>query len=499
MNSPILLKRERPEKLGVSPAALLNYLKALEQTGFIAHSIMLVKSGKVAFEIHFNPFKPHVKHMLCSCSKSVAATAVGFALAEGLTSLDERIADIFPDKLDAPPHPYIEAMTIRHLLTMTTAYSTALEPVTEDWTREFLNGSPDRYPGTVFAYDSIGTHVLCETVQRRSGKTVQEYLTPRLFEPLGIQGDEILWECNPGGVNHGGGGLHLTPEAMAKFGLLYVNNGIFNRKQILPPGWAEEASAGRVSCVTCDGTYKSRYGYKFWRVQDNGFAALGLAGQAIIMHPDKDVVFVGTANGFQTDYHYFHMTYFWQLVYPAIAGGPIPYEETAYAELMDYVKQAEVFLPGANGLVANDIAGELKTKNENVKKLTGKFLTAEYNNAGCGGFKLTVSETGGELTLQIRKQTVSIPFGYGKHLLGPAAFQEYAKQTGDEYPNGCGSAGFWVDDSTLVIQSHIIDTLQYFLITCHFGEKAVVLEIKPFGIYTYEIFPCAVTHMLSKG
>jgi CubicO group peptidase (beta-lactamase class C family) len=474
------LERARPEEYGVSPTAVIRFLKAMEDTGFTAHNIILVKSGKVVFEIHYNPFKPHIRHMLCSCSKSVAATAVGFALHEGLLSLNERITDIFPDKLNGETHPYIQAMTVKHLLTMTTAYSEALEPQTKDWTREFLNGSPDTYPGTLFSYDSIGTHVLCEAVQKRSGFSVQEYLTPRLFEPLGIQPHEILWEKNPGGVNHGGGGLHLTPEAMAKFGLVYLNGGLYKGRQVLPPGWAGEAAKGRVNCVTCDGSYKNAYGYKFWRVQDNGYAALGLAGQSIVMHPDKDLVFVATANGFQTDYHYFHKTFFWQFLYPTISHQPIPYEEAAYSELTAYVQRAEAFLPrGAS-------------RSPYAKTINNRVFETEPNKAGIKCFSFTLNSQGGVLTLQINEQNISIPFGYHTHVPGPIGLQGFAKQSGDEYPHSSAAAGVWASDDTLVLRSHVIDTLQYFTVTCHFGSEATALEIKPYGIYTYDIFPIVV-------
>jgi len=478
------LPRMRPEDAGVSPSALIKYINAMEQTGFVAHNIMMIKNGKVFFEIHYNPFKPHIKHMLCSCSKSVAAAAAGFALDEGLIGLDERIVDIFPEKLDGKPHPYIAAMTVKHLLSMTTAYADAVEPRTKDWTREFLNGAPTHYPGTIFGYDSIGTHTLCDIIQTRAKTTVHEYLTPRLFEPLGIAPDEVAWEFNPGGINHGGGGASLTPEAMAKFGLVHLNGGVYNGKQVLPKGWADEVRAARVAPVTRDGSYKDGYGYKFWRVQDNGFACLGLAGQAIIMHPDKNFVFVGTANGFQTDYHYFHMSYMWQLVYPEIKKSPVPYEDAAFEQLTRMCDTAEVFLPGKS---LYSLAAE---------KFNGKYLTVGENKFNCEGFMLIFNGETGELLLKRADGEITIPFGVGRHIAGPAVFQDYAVQQGDEYPNGCGSAGVWADGRTFVIQSHITDTLQYFIITVHFGENAAVLQIKPYGIYKYEVFPCQMTHVM---
>ena len=477
------LERVRPESVGISPTSLLKWLDAIDQTGFITHHLLLLRHGKVAFEIHYNPFRPDVKHYLCSCSKSVAADAVGFAISEGLTSLDERIIDIFPDKLNGKPHDYISAMTVEHLLTMSTVYGDAFEPQTKDWTKEFLNGTPDHYPGMIFGYDSIGTHTLCDIVQTRSGMTVRQYLTPRLFDPLDISDDEIFWQVNPGGINHGGGGLHLTPEAMAKYGQLHLNNGVWEGKQILPPGWAEDVAIGRISCVTWDGTYKDRYGYKFWRTQDNGYACLGLAGQVIVMHPDKDVVFVGSANGFQTDYHYFHKTYFWNFVYPEIKNDPIPYEEEAYKTLTERINSAEVFMPGGS------------SSNPLISQINGHVYPVRENKINCKKFWFDMTSESGTLNLDFGERTMQIPFGFGTHLIGDAWLQDFTGKPGGNYPNGCGSAAVWVDDKTLVIQSHIVDSLQYFIITCRFDEKATVLQIRPYGIYKYDVFPCSLTHI----
>ena len=474
------LKHTRPEDVGISPAVLLHYLRALSQIGFIAHHIMILKGGKVALEVNYAPFRADVPHYICSCSKSVTAAAMGFAVAEGLVSLSDRIVDIFPEKLAGQPHPYIAALTVQHLLSMTTVRDDdRFMPAGSDWTREYLNAPPLHYPGTVFGYDSTGTHILCEIVQKLCGTTVLEYLWPRLFEPLGIGRDQVRWQLNPMGINHGGGGCHFTPGAMAKFGLVHLQGGKWDGRQVLPPGWAEEAAKPRTSSASSDGTYKEHYGYKFWRVQNNGFACLGFGGQCIVMHPDKDLVFVGAANGLQRDYHYFHTDLFWQLVYPHIASGPIAYEDKAYAELVEYVNNAQVFVPGGN-----EIPGGSE-----------RFFPADENKLGCKGYKFDFGEDGGVLTLALPGREIAISFGYGKHVAGDAALLDFivGNHVDEDFANGCGTAARWADERTLIIQSHAIDTLHYFLITCHFGEKAAVLEIRPYGRYRFDVFPCSVS------
>ena len=503
------LGRIRPEDVGISPSVLLRYLDAMTQIGFIAHHIMILKNGHIAFEINFAPFRADVPHYICSCSKSVAATAVGFALDEGLVALNDRIVDIFPEKLSGQPHPYIAALTVKHLLTMcTVSDDDRFTPTTKDWTRDYLNAQPLHYPGTVFGYDSTGTHILCEMVQKLCGTTVHEYLKPRLFVPLSIDETQVRWQVNPMGINHGGGGCHFTPEAMAKFGLLYLQNGMWMGKQVLPHGWAQEVAKPHICSASRDGTSKGEYGYKFWRVQNNGFACLGFAGQSIVMHPDKDVVFVGAANGLQTDYHYFHMTLFWELVYPHIASEAIPYEDAAYAQLQECVRDAQVFLPGSScvGQHSPVIAGltrnlaRSRVKPGMTESLYEQPFPADTNKLNCTGFKFDFGNDGGILTLFLPEREIAIPFGYGKHLPGDIGLLSYAvsNHVDETFPNGCAAAGRWVNDRTLVIQSHAVDTLHYFLITCHFGDAVTVIEIRPYGRYQFDVFPCSITSITRR-
>ena len=485
-----MLERVRPEAVGIRPALILNYLKALKDTGFVAHNIMLLRHGKIAFEVHYNPFRRDVPHELFSCSKSLASTAAGFAVGEGRLSLDEKVVDILPEKLDGEPHPFMAVMTVRHLLTMTTAFR-EFQPISDDWTRDFMNKTPDHYPGTIFNYDSMGTHTLCEIVQKRVGASLLDYLTSRLFEPLGIGADEVRWAKSKYGINLGGGGASMSLEAMAKFGQVYLNRGVWENRQILPKGWAEEATTGHVSCVTRDGSFKSRYGYKFWRVQQNGYACLGLAGQVIAMHPDKDIVFVGTANGMQTDFHYFHSEYMWKMLYPEIEDEAVPYDDTGYAELADYISKAEAFLPDGSREIP-----------KSIRKYSGKYLTVSSNLLGVEGFKLTLGGTSGEIELRQGEYRAHIPFGYGVHIPAPQTIREIANQNWGQFNqslDGCGNAGIWVDEHTLVIHSQTVHSLLYFIVTCHFGAEAIVLSIAPYGIYKFNSLPCALTHVFCSN
>ena len=493
MADGLRLERVRPEGAGVPPRSILKMTDALNRIGFTVNSMMIVKEGKVAFEVYYRPFAAGINHHLASVSKSVTSTAVGFAVDEGLFKLDDRIVDLLPEFLDATPHEFTAAMTVRHLLTMSGAFSVFKDPLTDDWTREFLNAAPDRHPGATFTYDTSGTHTLCQIVQKFVGQTVLEYLTPRLFEPLGIAGVE--WEVSPTGVNRGGGGVRLTTEGMAKFGLLYLNGGIYNGRRVLPSGWAELATAGHISSVTIDGTYKPRYGFQFWRIRDGGFGCMGMGGQIIAAFPDKNVVFVSTANGLQHNYDYFALDYFCEFVLPEIAGGPAHFDDESYGKLMDFCENAEVFMP--EGVMTNPTA----------EKISNMYFDVRENPGGYTGFKVCFGDNSGALTLYRNDSEEVIKFGMGYHAAGVLPwqkavkdFQFFGKFSIAGEPDGwlrfrCGSAAVWVDEQTLVIKSHMTEQLQSFVITCHFGEKSVALHILPTGVFGYKWLPLTLTHV----
>ena len=145
------------------------------------------------------------------------------------------VISFFPDKLPDKISDNLAALKVKHLLTM--SVGNEKEPThavveTEDWVRTFLAQSITHEPGTVFLYNSVATYMCSAIVQKLTGQTVIDYLTPRLFAPLGISG--MTWETCPRGINTGGWGLSIPTEGLAKFGQLYLQKGRWNGQQILP-------------------------------------------------------------------------------------------------------------------------------------------------------------------------------------------------------------------------------------------------------------------------
>ncbi len=293
------LERSTPEQEGVRPQHLENFLRELEDCKSIqVHSIMVLRHGKVIAESFWKPYSPDYPQMVYSLSKSVTGMAVGIAVSEGLLSLEEKLADIFPEKLTPIRNPRINALTIRHLLCMGSGIRfNELGSVEEqDWVKAYMQSDFLFDPGTKFAYNSMNSYLLSAAICRKSGMSLVEYLRPRLFAPLGI--GEIFWETCPAGIEKGGWGLYLRLEDMAKLGQLYLQKGRWTAadktRQIVPETWVEESTKMRFT--TMMGEHKAGYGYQLWDFPVEGsYHFNGVFGQYVVVMPKQDIVIALTS------------------------------------------------------------------------------------------------------------------------------------------------------------------------------------------------------------
>lgn len=224
-----------------------------------------------------------------SASKSFTSAAVGIAVREGLLSLDERLTDAFPRELPETVPENLERATVRDLLTMCLGQPKAFlmgedRPYypERDWVKLAL-AQPFTYePGTRFVYNNVGPYLAGVLVQRRAGCDLVHYLMPRLFDPLGIQ--LPTWETDPLGNTFGAGGLFLTMDELHRFGQLYLQNGRWNGRQLVPESWVAESTKKQAD----NGSHG--YGYLFWGGEHGSFRADGKYGQFSILMRDKNAV-----------------------------------------------------------------------------------------------------------------------------------------------------------------------------------------------------------------
>ena len=324
------LPRSIPEKEGVSSESILRFLDEIAKTEHEMHSIMILRHGKVIAEGWWDPYKPELKHTMYSVSKTFTSTAVGLAAAEKRLTLTDKVISFFPNDVPDTISPYLADLEVRHLLSMTVGQDPdpTFRVASQDtnWVKGFLS-TPILYnPGSKFLYNSLATYMLSAIVQKATGEKVIDFLQPRLFEPLGIAGAD--WETDPKGINVGGWGLRVQTEHMAKLGLLYLQKGKWNGKQVLPRQWVDEATTKKIEqapglsqAARDSSDWTQGYCYQIWRSRHNSYRGDGAYGQYILVLPEKDVVIAITS---ETKNMQDELNYVWKYLLPGIKTKALP-------------------------------------------------------------------------------------------------------------------------------------------------------------------------------
>ena len=323
----MILERVTPESVGIHSEGILEFIDLAESRGLELHSMMLLRHGKVCAEGWWKPYNPASPHMMFSFTKALTSTAIGFACQEGALSLDDRLSELFPDKMPENPSENLLACTVRDLLTMSCGHETEINTfdVNEpDWIKNFLSHEFKYKPGTCFMYNTAGTNMLCAALKRRTGENLFEYLTPRLFEPLGMENIECF--RLPDGIEMGGAGSRLKTEDMARFILFVSRHGKWEGKQLLNAEWFDMASANQVSTISPANNadnpdWRCGYGFQFWRcVPEHVFRADGAFGQYGVVFEDKDTVLILQSSSSDQQEQ---LTCAWEALLPAITDEPI--------------------------------------------------------------------------------------------------------------------------------------------------------------------------------
>ncbi len=281
----------------LTPTHISNFLDAVQQENHELHGFVIRQHGKVLSEGWWRPYNCDARYQLFSLSKSFCSTAAGFAVTEGLISLDDTVVSYFPDRVPKEANENLRNMKIRHLLSMNTGQE--VEPMRavfgKDWVKGFFSVQPTHVPGTHFLYNSMATYMVSAIVQKVTGQTVRDYLMPRLFIPLGIPEPE--WDSCPMGVSVGGWGLWLNTREISLMGQFLLQKGQWQGKQLLPAEWIETASRMH-SDNSSGGTpdWQQGYGFQFWRCQNGHYRGDGAYGQFMIILERFDMVVAFNSN-----------------------------------------------------------------------------------------------------------------------------------------------------------------------------------------------------------
>ncbi len=311
--------RSTPEQQGLNSERLIRLMELIRDGKEFPdlHCLLIVRNGNLVVEEYFRDYSADKLHTLQSVSKSFTSALLGIAIERGeIMGVDEKVLDFFTDiRVIENMDTRKTSIRLQDLLTMrsgtdyhegyTGSPHSTLNSLNSGWDHFYLNRPMVRDPGTHFQYDSGGVILMSSMLKDRTGMHADRYAQKYLFKPLDIT--RVQWFKNKEGHPHTGGGLHLLPQDMAKFGLLYLNNGEWRGTQVVPAVWVKESFQKHVNLRRkVPGVVG--YGYLWWILSPDPkgagkefvYAAMGFRAQYIFVIPEHDMVVVvtgGTRNG----------------------------------------------------------------------------------------------------------------------------------------------------------------------------------------------------------
>jgi CubicO group peptidase (beta-lactamase class C family) len=472
MSPASALPHSVPEAEGITSASILQFISAAEKAKLGLHSLMVIRNGKIVAQGWWDPYKPDLRHMLFSLSKSFTSTAIGFAVSERRLTVEDKVTKFFPEDLPETISPFLQNMQVKHLLTMTSGHDKDTAPLMrrsdQTWVKTFLSLPIQHAPGTFFLYNSGATYMLSAIITKLTGKTVLDYLTPRLFKPLEIEGAD--WEVSPQGINNGYAGLRVKTEDIAKLGILYLQNGIWNGKRVLNADWVKEATTYKVPNAAAKGKdensdWQQGYCYQFWRCRHDFFRGDGAMGQYCLVSRDLNTVIAITS---ETANMQTVLDAVWDNLLPGIKTGTLPLDGANQSALKQKLASLTL-LPQKTGL-----GQAIQTQ------ISGKNYTIQNNNLNIKQASLSFNKNSYNLILNNDQTIYKVIGGLDNWINGetslPGAPPNFAYGNKDSIPTKVAAAGVWVDDKTFVM------TLQYFetpygdTITCRFENNNLRVE-----------------------
>lgn len=317
----------KPRKQKMDSSKLDEMTEYIESNSLPVDSVLVIRNGYLIYEEYFRASFPEYKHVVWSVTKSFISALFGIAFFEGyIENTTQKIVDFFPEiKID----DYAlgkENITLANLLTMTAGFEwnddiNWPQMINAENQIEYILNLPMIFePWYGWNYDTGGTHLLSAAIQKAVGNTTLEYAQEKLFEPIGIK--DYSWDIDNQGYYYGGHGIYMTPRDMARFGYLYLNNGMWDGEMIIHPDWV-----GNTTEPVIDFTGGYGYGGLWWvNYGMNYYAARGRHGQTIFVNPEHDIVVVVTANFSASEGGIYPNIFFEDYVLEAVEG---PIDETS--------------------------------------------------------------------------------------------------------------------------------------------------------------------------
>ena len=448
-----------PGEQGVDARGITAFLDVLEADPRIdPHSVMLLRHGAVVAQGWWAPYTSDRVHMLYSVSKTFTATALGFAVAEGLVSLDDAVVDHFPE-FQAEIVGRSREIRVRHVAAMASGHHNDMIEAAEladpaELVRGFLLHEPESAPGSVFAYNQSATYSVAAIIQRAAGTTLVDYLRPRLFDPLGI--GPVSWHQDGVGRDLGFSGLHARTDAVARLGQLYLRDGVWQGRRILPAGWVEQVRTRHVGTPQNEKPdWRQGYGFQVW-MSRHGYRGDGAYGQFCLILPEQDAVLAMTS---ATTEMQAILDAAWEHLLPALDGqaGASPDDEAALVRRLSVL----ALTPLTGRTAPEDATGWVGSFTLRGPGAAGVAGTLEIS-AEAGGWRVVIPHAGGDIV---------VPFGVDGWRV--TDFSGGTGEPAEQRPPVAASGG-WVDGDTLRLDVLFLETPHRLELTVRRADRGFV-------------------------
>jgi hypothetical protein len=352
-------------------------------------------------------------------------------------------------------------MRVRDLLAMSTGHHTDdLQKFSftgtgdERLTHAFLALPVAHKPGTHFLYNTPATYMLSAILKKATGLDLFDYLGPRLFAPLGIEG--ATWDKSRDGISLGGYGLKIRTEDIARFGQLYLRKGVWNGKQVVPAAWIAQATARQTSNGSRpDSDWDQGYGYQFWRCRHGAYRGDGAFGQFCVVMPEQDAV-VAITSGTRDLQGVLDLV--WAHILDPMKAGALPADPSGRAALAR--KLAALKLAAPAGRSSSPLAAS-------VSGLTYVFPT---NDDKVESARVDFAADGATIALKVAGREGRVPCGSGAWRRGGAF------PGADGTDQAAAASGAWTSDDTYLARVYLNESPFRVDLTLRFAEGGLVLD-----------------------
>ncbi len=452
-----MFEKITPIQAGSTSADILEFMQIIDEYCPGMHSVILSRGGKIFHECYYAPFHKDYLHRMYSVTKSFVSVAIGLLIEDGKLQLTDRFVDLFPEYTPEDVDPKLAELTLRDMLTMSTAHSNHVywfDAHTDDRLEVYFRAKPDKIPGTQFDYDSSGSYMMGAVVERITGMPFMDFLRERIFRHIGFS-DEAYCLKAPGRHSWGDSAILCTSRDLLAFAQFVMNQGTWEGERYMNADYLAEATRRQVDnnewgLHTFD---KYGYGYQFWISKNGRFFFNGMGCQFGICDPEHDFVCVVNADcqgnpiAKQMIFHALYHHIIDKLDTNDTA--KVAAESNFAAQLQTYT--ADLRLSHLPGPEKSAFAAEIAQKTYRLEENPMGIRRVKFEfGEGCG--KITYVNATGEKVL---------PFGFGYNEFGKFPEEGYSDEVGGVYAPGnfydCAASAAWVEPKKLQIKVQVID------------------------------------------